>query len=66
MRTMTLNLTGEEMEVLENMALSKGMTKTAIMRQALRLYQLVDKRLSEGWHLRFDNDEIGGCMGDSE
>lgn len=64
MRTMTLNLTGEEMEVLENMALSKGVTKTAVMRKALRLYQLVDKKLSDGFQMHFSDDEISGCMGD--
>lgn len=38
-KTMTLNLTQREMKALENMAKDKGMSKTQIMRMALRLYQ---------------------------
>jgi predicted transcriptional regulator len=34
-RTMTLNLTEAEMEVLEELAQNKDMTKTAIIRQAM-------------------------------
>jgi hypothetical protein len=47
-RTMTLNLTAREMDALEELAAKKEMTKTALLRHALRLYQLVDQRLSEG------------------
>lgn len=47
-RTMTLNLTEAEMRVLEDLSVKKDLTKTAVLRQALRLYQLVDVRLSEG------------------
>ena len=35
-RTLTLNLKPEEMEALENMAVEEGMSKTAVLRQALR------------------------------
>jgi hypothetical protein len=45
---MTLNLTEAEMRVLEDLSVKKDLTKTAVLRQALRLYQLVDVRLSEG------------------
>ena len=54
---MTLNLTEKEMIVLEQLAIQKGMTKSAILRQALRTYQLVDKRLSEGSKIYFENDK---------
>jgi predicted transcriptional regulator len=47
-RTMTLNLTDAEMRVLEELSRQKDLSKTAILRQALRLYQLVDARLSSG------------------
>lgn len=49
--TMTLNLKEIEMDLLERMATAKGLSKTAVMRQALRLYQLVDHRLSDGSRL---------------
>ena len=55
-RTMTLNLTAREMDALEELAASKDMTKTATIRQALRLYQLVDQRLAEGGKI-FVEDE---------
>ncbi|HZL38528.1 MAG TPA: ribbon-helix-helix protein, CopG family [Tepidisphaeraceae bacterium] len=50
-KTMTLNLTGREMEVLEELAAKKEMSKTAILRHALRLYQLVDFKLAKGGKL---------------
>lgn len=40
-KTMTLNLNDEERAVLTKLAKEKGISKTAVMRQALRLYQLV-------------------------
>lgn len=50
-KTMTLNLTEPEMKVLEELSLKKDLSKTALIRQALRLYQLVDVRLAEGGKL---------------
>ena len=55
-RTMTLNLTDPEMRALEEMAKQKDLSKTAILRQALRLYQLVDTRLARGEKLLFEDD----------
>jgi predicted transcriptional regulator len=55
-RTMTFNMTASEMEALENLATKKDMTKTALLRQALRLYIMVDERLSKG-HKLFLEDE---------
>lgn len=57
MKTMTLNLTEKEMDVLKQMAEAKGMSKTALLRQALRLYQLVDKEMEKGGSLRFSWDD---------
>jgi len=56
-RTMTLNLTEREMLVLDELCARKGLNKTALMRQALRLYQAVDTRLEQGDKLIFENEE---------
>lgn len=55
-RTMTLNLTEAEMEALEAMCVEKDMSKTALMRQALRLYQLVNARLKTGEKLFLESE----------
>ena len=55
-RTMTLNLTEAEMRVLEELSRHKDLTKTAVIRQALRLYQLVDARLAAG-KLYFEDEQ---------
>lgn len=55
-RTMTLNLSDEEMAVLDDLAVKKDLTKTAVIRQALRLYQVVDARLSAGEKLIFEDE----------
>jgi len=47
-KTMTINITEQEMAILERLANEKGLTKTALIRQALRLYQSVDEKLKEG------------------
>ena len=54
-RTMTLNLTPREMDVLEELAKKKELNKTAVLRQALRLYQVVDEKLSRGEVLFFED-----------
>lgn len=55
-RTMTLNLTDTEMRVLEALSAQKDLSKTAVIRQALRLYQLVDHRLASGEKLFFEDE----------
>jgi len=55
-RTMTLNLTDAEMAVLDDLSVRKELTKTAIMRQALRLYQLVEVRRDSGDKVIFENE----------
>jgi hypothetical protein len=47
-KTMTLNLTEAEMKALEDLATRKDLNKTVVIRQALRLYQMVDQRIREG------------------
>lgn len=55
-KTMTLNLTGAEMAVLEELCVEKDMSKTAVLRQALRLYQLINSRKNLGDKLFLEND----------
>ncbi len=55
-RTMTLNLTAEEMKALVELCEKKGLNKTALLRQALRLYQAVDARVQRGEKMVFEND----------
>src|SRR5260370_24793537 len=47
-RTMTLNLSAHEMDVVERLADEKGLSKTALVRQALRLYQSISTPLDDG------------------
>ena len=54
---MTLNLTEKEMQVLDELCVRKGLNKTALLRQALRLYQVVDNRLEQGERLIFESDD---------
>jgi hypothetical protein len=56
-KTMTLNLTEAEMGVLEDLCAKKDLSKTALLRQALRLYQLVENRLEDGGKLFFEDDK---------
>ena len=56
-RTMTLNLTDAEMDALEELAVKKDLNKAVLIRQALRLYQMVDQRLREGKKV-FIEDEM--------
>lgn len=55
-KTMTLNLTEPEMAVLEALCVEKDLSKTAVLRQALRLYQLVNSRLRQGEKLFFEDE----------
>lgn len=55
-RTMTLNLTDAEMQVLERLCDKKDLSKTALLRQALRLYQLVESRIEKGDKLFLEDE----------
>lgn len=55
-RTMTLNLTEMEMLALDELSARKDLSKTAVLRQALRLYQTVDARVEKGEKLLFENE----------
>ena len=56
-RTVVVQLNDAEWDALEGLAKKKDLSKVAVMRQALRLYQLVDVRTSEGEKLVFENKE---------
>ena len=55
-KTMTLNLTESEMKALEDLSTTKDISKTAVLRQALRLYQMVEIRMARGEKLFFEDD----------
>jgi hypothetical protein len=55
-KTMTLNLTEAEMAALEELCVEKDMSKTAVLKQALRLYQLINSRKNLGDKLFLEND----------
>jgi hypothetical protein len=56
-RTMTLNLTAREMGVLEQLAEAKDLSKTGVMRLALRLLQAVDSKTRMGQKLMFEDEK---------
>jgi len=56
MATMTLNLSDQEMAVLDAMSAEFDMSKTAVVRQALRLYHLVQTRMKAGETMSFSGD----------
>ena len=55
-KTMTLNLTDAEMAVLDDLSEKKDLSKTAVLRQALRLYQVVHSRIERGEKLFFEDE----------
>lgn len=55
--TMTLNMPEREMLALERIAEHHQMSKTAVMRQALRMYQLIHIRLQSGETMSFSGDK---------
>jgi Ribbon-helix-helix protein, copG family len=55
-KTMTLNLTEAEMKALDELSTTKDISKTAVLRQALRLYQMVESRIARGEKLFFEHD----------
>ncbi len=56
-KTMTLNLTEAEMSALEVLAKKKDLSKTAVVRQAIRLYQMIEARVSAGEKLIFEDEK---------
>ena len=56
-KTMTLNLSEEEMESLEQLADRNDLTKTAVIKKAIRIYLLLEKRLQKGEHLFVEDEQ---------
>jgi hypothetical protein len=56
-RQMTLNLTDAEMRLLEELAARKELTKTAVIRMALKLFQLVDERVAQGGKVFIESED---------
>jgi predicted transcriptional regulator len=55
-RTMTLNLSEEEMNSLEQLAVRSDMTKTAVIRKAIQIYLILEKRMQKGEHIFVEDD----------
>ncbi|MEI7880933.1 MAG: transcriptional regulator [bacterium] len=55
-RTMTLNLTAREMAVLDSLAEKKELSKTGVMKLALRLLQAVDSKVQMGHKLMVEDE----------
>lgn len=55
-RTMTLNLSDAEMMALEALSAKKDLNKTTLLRQALKLYQLIELKIDSGGKLFFEDD----------
>jgi hypothetical protein len=55
-KTLTLVLSDAEMDVLDSLSSEKSLSKTAVLRQALRLYQTVDVRQQRGDKLFFESE----------
>lgn len=56
-KTMTLNLTEAEMRALEDLAKKKDLSKTAVIRQAIRLFQMIEVRMAAGEKLVFEDEK---------
>lgn len=56
-KQMTLQLSDREMTVLQELATAQGLSKTALLRQALRLYQSVTERLRGGEKLFLEHPD---------
>ncbi len=56
-KTMTLNMTEAEMQVLAVLSEKKDLSKTALLRQALRLYQVIEARLENGDKFFFEDEK---------
>ncbi|PKL08486.1 MAG: transcriptional regulator [Spirochaetae bacterium HGW-Spirochaetae-3] len=55
-KTMTLNLSEDEMNSLDQLAGRNDMTKTAVIKKAIRIYLILEARMQRGEHI-FVEDE---------
>lgn len=56
-KTMTLNLSEREMAAVEEMAVRHELSKSALIRQAIHLLQLVEHRIRAGETMTFSGDQ---------
>lgn len=56
-RLMMLSLPAEEMAAVEALAKKRGLTKTGLVRQAIRLYESVETRMDRGHKLFIESPE---------
>jgi len=56
-KQMTLNLTDREMTALGQLAEARDLSKTQVIRQAIRLYQTVVERTGRGEKLFFEDEQ---------
>ena len=61
-KTMTLNMTEAEMQVLAVLSEKKDLSKSALLRQALRMYQVIEARLENGDKLFFERENQGEIL----
>jgi hypothetical protein len=55
-RTMTLNLSEEEMSSLDQLAVRNDMSKTAVIKKAIRIYLVLEKRMQRGEHIYVEDE----------
>ena len=48
MKTMTINLTDNEFEIIEELCKKRGITKTGLVRQSIRMYQTLIDKVDDG------------------
>jgi len=53
----SLKLTEQETQVLDDLCQKRGLTKTALLKQCLRLYQVIDLRIEAGEKLFFEDKD---------
>ena len=56
-KTMTLMLSPQEMDVVEQLAQKKDLSKTGLMKLALRLLQTIDARVKPGKKLLVEDEQ---------
>ena len=59
-KTMTLNLSEDEMNALDQLALRNDMTKTAVLKKAIRIYLILEARLERGEHIFVEDGDHKG------
>jgi hypothetical protein len=55
---MHLEITISEMDTINAIAEEKGITKTAVIRQALKIYQIINESSKTGNHLTIGNQKV--------